>query len=162
MFATVIENAGSDALLDPSLALITIPGSVPTLLAAGVPDSWPVVVLKLAQDGLAAIEKVSFAPPASLALGRNIYALETVACVTGDPEIVGGGGAAAETVMLNAGSDAAWVPSLTLMTIGLEVPTSAAAGVPLSLPVEALKVAHEGFPVTAKVSVLALASEALG
>jgi hypothetical protein len=38
-FATVIENAGSDALDDPSLALITIPGSVPTFAADGVPDS---------------------------------------------------------------------------------------------------------------------------
>jgi len=38
-FATVIENAGSDALDDPSLTLITIPGSVPTFAAAGVPDS---------------------------------------------------------------------------------------------------------------------------
>ena len=36
---TVMENAGSEALDDPSLALITIPGSVPTFAAAGVPDS---------------------------------------------------------------------------------------------------------------------------
>ena len=37
VFATVIENAGSEALPDPSLTLMTIPGSVPTFAAAGVP-----------------------------------------------------------------------------------------------------------------------------
>ena len=71
-FATVIENAGSDALDDPSLTLITMPGSVPTLPAVGIPDSCPVPLLKFAHEGLAAIEKLSFAPLAALALGRNI------------------------------------------------------------------------------------------
>ena len=70
--ATVIENAGSAALLDPSLTLITIPGSVPTLAAVGVPDSCPVLPSKVVHEGLAAIEKVSFAPLASVALGRNM------------------------------------------------------------------------------------------
>ena len=81
----------------------------------------------------------------------------------GVPEIVGGGGdAAAVTVMVNAGSEAVWAPSLTLMTIGLEVPTSVVAGVPLSLPVLASNAAQKGLPVTAKVSLLPLASDALG
>ena len=71
-FATVIEKEGNDELEDPSLTLITIPGSVPTFAAAGVPDSWPVELLKLAHEGLAAIEKLSFAPLESLALGRNM------------------------------------------------------------------------------------------
>ena len=74
----------------------------------------------------------------------------------------GGGGAAAVTVMVKAGREAVWAPSLTLITIGLEVPTSAAAGVPLSLPVFESNAVHEGLPVIAKVSLLALASEALG
>ncbi len=69
--ATVIENGGSDAMLDPSLTLIEIPGSVPTLAALGVPDSWPLVLSNVAQVGLAAIEKVNVAPVESLALGRN-------------------------------------------------------------------------------------------
>jgi hypothetical protein len=70
--ATVIENAGSDALLDPSLTLITIPGSVPTLPVPGIPESCPVALSNAAQVGLAAIEKVNLAPLASLALGRNM------------------------------------------------------------------------------------------
>jgi len=74
----------------------------------------------------------------------------------------GGGGAAGVTVMVKAGREAVCVPSLTLIAIGAEVPTSAAAGAPLSLPVVVSKAAHEGLPVTAKVSALALASEALG
>ena len=42
------------------------------------------------------------------------------------------------------------------------MPTSAAAGVPVSLPVVVLNATHEGLPVMAKVNVLDLASEALG
>jgi hypothetical protein len=79
VFATVIENGGNDELDDPSLAVITMPGSVPTFAAPGVPDSWPVPLLKFAHEGLAAIEKVSFVPLESLALGRNMYDLSTVA-----------------------------------------------------------------------------------
>ena len=71
-FATVIVKEGNDELEDPSLTLISIPGSVPTFAAVGVPDSWPVELLKLAHEGLAAIEKLSLAPPESLALGRNM------------------------------------------------------------------------------------------
>ena len=120
--------------------------------------------MKLAHDGLPAMAKVNFLPPASLALGLNIYAFETVAWVAGVPEILGGGGgaAAASTVMVKAGRDAVCAPSLTLIRIGLEVPTSDAAGVPLSLPVLVSNAAHGGLPVIANVSVLALASEALG
>src|SRR5215469_13937764 len=107
--------------------------------------------------------KVNFRPPASLALGLNIYACETVALVAGVPEMLGGGGdVAASTVMVKAGREAVCDPSLTLITIGLEVPTSDAAGVPLSLPVFVSNAAHEGLPVMAKVSLLDLASEALG
>jgi hypothetical protein len=107
--------------------------------------------------------KVNFPPPASLALGLNIYAFETVALVAGVPEMLGGGGAAAaSTMMLKAGREALCAPSLTLITIGLELPTSDAAGVPLSLPVFVSNAAHEGLPVMANVSLLALASEALG
>ena len=107
--------------------------------------------------------KVNFLPPASLALGLNIYAFETVALVAGVPEMLGGGGGvAASTVMVKAAREAVCAPSLTLITIGLEGPTSDAAGVPLSLPVFVLNAAHEGLPVMANVSLLALTSEALG
>ena len=74
----------------------------------------------------------------------------------------GGGGAAWLTVIVKAGSEAACAPSLTLITIGLEVPMSDAAGVPVSFPVFVSNAAHEGLPVMAKVSLLDLASEALG
>lgn len=119
--------------------------------------------MKLAHDGLPAIAKVIFLPPASLALGLNIYGFETVALVAGVPEMLGGGGgAAASTVMVKAGRVAVCAPSLTVITIGLEVPMSDATGVPLSLPVFVSNAAHEGLPVMANVSLLALASEALG
>ena len=117
----------------------------------------------MAHDGLPAMAKVNFPPPASLALGLNTYAFETVALVAGVPEMLGGGGgAAASTVMVKAGREAICAPSLTLITIGLEVPTSDAAGVPLSFPVFVSNAAHEGLPVMANVSLLDLASEALG
>jgi hypothetical protein len=162
--ATLIAKAGSDALRDPSLTLITIPESVPTSAAAGVPLNWPVAVLNAAHDGLPTMEKTSFAPDESEAAGWNRYAFATVALVPGVPEIVGGGGGvlSAATVIAKAGSDALAVPSLTLITIPGSVPTSAAGGVPLSSPVAVLNVAQEGLPVTAKVSALPLASEALG
>ena len=64
--------------------------------------------------------------------------------------------------MVKARSEAVCDPSLTLITIGPEVPTLAAAGVPLSRPLAVLKLAHDGLPVMANVSVLPLASEALG
>jgi hypothetical protein len=76
--------------------------------------------------------------------------------------MVGGGGAAVVTVMVKAGSAAVCLPSLTLITIGPDAPTSAADGVPLSWPLVVLKLAHEGFPVMAKVSVLPSVSAALG
>jgi hypothetical protein len=72
LFATVMAKVGSDALLDPSLTLITIPGYVPTFPAAGVPLSWPLEVSNFVHDGLAAIAKLSFEPSGSLALGRNM------------------------------------------------------------------------------------------
>jgi hypothetical protein len=61
--------------------------------------------------------------------------------------------AAALTVMANASSDADAVPSLTLITIPLYVPTSLADGVPLSCPVAMLKVAQAGLLVIEKDSV---------
>ncbi len=68
---TVMEKAGKDALDAPSATLITIPVYVPTFAAVGVPLSWPVVVLKVAQDGLPVMENVSVPPAASEALGWN-------------------------------------------------------------------------------------------
>jgi hypothetical protein len=44
---------------------------VPTLAAVGVPESCPVLVLKVAQAGRPTIEKVRVPPAASEALGWN-------------------------------------------------------------------------------------------
>src|SRR5580658_10435512 len=57
------------------------------------------------------------------------------------------------TWMLNAGSAADWLPSLTLIAIFAKVPEVDAEGVPVSAPVAMLKVAHEGMFSMLKVSV---------
>src|SRR5271170_3682227 len=68
--------------------------------------------------------------------------------------MVGGvGGADEATVMANAGSDADPYALLTLITMPEEVPTFAAAGVPLNCPVAALNAAQEGLPEIRKVRV---------
>src|SRR5580700_8924429 len=66
------------------------------------------------------------------------------------------------TVMLNGASDAAAEPSLTLITMLLNVPTLALDGVPESLPELLLKLAHDGRLLTEKVSGLPSGSLALG
>jgi hypothetical protein len=68
---TVIENAGSDVVALPSLALMTMFAYEPTFVAAGVPDNRPVLALKVAQVGLFATLKVSASPSASDAEGWN-------------------------------------------------------------------------------------------
>ena len=64
--------------------------------------------------------------------------------------------------MVNAGSAALEVPSLTLIMMFEYVPTLAAVGVPLSWPVLVLKAAHEGWLAIEKVSVLPLGSVVVG
>ena len=69
--STSIENAASALLTVPSLTLITMFAKVPIWACVGVPESWPVVALKLAQDGWFVIENVSALPSGSLAVGLN-------------------------------------------------------------------------------------------
>ena len=69
---------------------------------------------------------------------------------------------AAFTVIANADNEADALPSLTLITMPEVVPTSAAAGVPLSCPVEMLKLAHEGMLVMENVRPLPAGSLAVG
>jgi hypothetical protein len=88
---TVIEKAGSEALLVPSLTEITMLEVVPTLAACGVPESCPVLVLKLAQAGGLATEKVRVLPLGSVVEGVKLYAEPAVTDVAGVPLIVGGG-----------------------------------------------------------------------
>lgn len=49
--------------------LMTMPESEPTSAASGVPTSWPVFALNVAQDGLFVIEKVSAVLEAPEVLG---------------------------------------------------------------------------------------------
>ena len=51
--------------------MMTMPASVPTSPEAGVPLSWPVVALKVAQEGLLAMEYVSVPEFVPDALGWN-------------------------------------------------------------------------------------------
>src|SRR5262245_995715 len=103
--------------------------NVPILLAPGVPCSRPVAVLKVAHAGRFAIAKVSGSESASAAVGWNAYAVPCVAVADGVPLIVGARFVVgAVTVIVNAGSDAVAVPSLTESTMPGKVP--AAAGVP--------------------------------
>ena len=114
---TVIVNAGSEALTEPSLTLIAILGNVPTFAAAGVPVSRPVAVLNVAQLGRFAIANVSVPPSGSLAVGVNEYAPPTVVVAGGVPEIVGGWFGVALTVIVNGGREALAEPSLTLIAM---------------------------------------------
>ena len=158
---TAIANADNDADVLPSLTLITIPEVLPTSAAVGVPLSCPVAVLKLAQGGWLVIENVKVLPDGSVVVGVKEYAVPTGALVFGEPEMVGPETPAA-TVTAKAGSEALATPSLTLMTIPAEAPTSLAAGVPLSCPVAMLKLAHEGLWVMENVRPLPAGSLVVG
>jgi hypothetical protein len=66
-----MENAGSETLVVPSVTLITMFASVPASALEGVPASAPVWALKLAQEGMFAIEKTSASPFPSAPVGVN-------------------------------------------------------------------------------------------
>jgi hypothetical protein len=68
----MIVKAASDAEDGPSVTEIMILGSVPTSVAVGVPVSAPVVVLKLAQEGLFWMLKVRVDPLGPLAVGVKL------------------------------------------------------------------------------------------
>jgi hypothetical protein len=133
---TVMAKAGNAADAPPSPALITIPAYVPTSVAAGMPLSCPVGMLKFAQAGLFVIENVRLLPAGPLAVGVKEYAVPTVTLVPGVPEIVGGDGAGApfpaSTCTENAGKVAFFRPSLAAITMFEYVPMLPAEGVPES------------------------------
>src|SRR5689334_11757379 len=103
---------------------------VPTFAAAGVPDSFPVVVLKVAHAGLFVIDQVSVSLFGSVAVGWNEYAVPTCTLVEGVPEIVGAPFGGAVTWIENGARAVVVFPSLTLMRILVEVPTLLVVGVP--------------------------------
>ncbi len=157
---TEMENAARAVLVLPSLTLIVTPEKAPTSPAAGVPDSLPVDVLKVAHAGLFAMVKVKASPSASVVTGENAYVEPTAMDVAGLPLMVGALLAAAVTVRVKAGREAVTVPSLTLMTIPEW--TAAVVGVPESRPVVVLKLAQLGLLAMENPRVLPSASLAVG
>jgi len=159
---TVIVNALSAVDVLPSLTLIWMLLNVP--VEDGVPESLPVDVLKLAHDGLFVMLKVSASPFASLAVGVKLYATPTLPVVDGEPLIFGAVFVPPDdvpvTVMLNVGSDAIVTPSDAVMMMLENTPE--AVGVPESLPVDVLKLAHEGLFRMESVTVLPSGSFTLG
>jgi len=67
---TAMLKGASEACPAPSLTVITMFEKLPA--AVGVPVSWPVAELKLAQDGLPEIENVSVIPFGALAVGVKL------------------------------------------------------------------------------------------
>ena len=86
---TVIVNAARLADSVPSLTLMEIPEKSPLIEAPGVPDNLPVDVLNDAHAGRLLILNVSESPSASVAVGRNEYALPASTVVAGIPDICG-------------------------------------------------------------------------
>jgi hypothetical protein len=131
-----------------------------------VPDNVPDATLKLAHAGLPVIENASGSPSASLAVGFQEYELPDVTEVGGFPEITGGVFVGADgfaiTWIEKPGSELRREPSETLITMPGCLPTWESAGVPESLPVLVLKLAHTGLPEMEKVSGLPSRSEAEG
>src|SRR5262245_1250837 len=104
-------------------------------------------------------------PLASDAVGRNEYAVPTRAVVAGLPLIVGAlfvvpPEVPDETARVNDGSAADVTPSEAMIMMDANVPV--AVGVPESLPVEVLKVAHDGLLRIEKISALPSGSFAVG
>src|SRR6185295_1512446 len=135
--------------------------NVPTFAFAGVPCRRPVVEVNDAQLGLFMMLNVSVPPFASLAVGVNVYCVPAVAVVGGVPEITGGV-FEDTTVIANAGNGVDALPSLTLMTMLLNVPILLAPGVPCSKPVLVLNVAQVGRFAIENVSGSESASAAVG
>jgi hypothetical protein len=131
-------------------------------VAVGVPESLPVVVLNVAHEGRLRIENVRGLPSGSRAVGWNEYAVPTFAVVGGVPVIVGVLFAFGFTTSEYAGSDTFVVPSVTEMTIPLQVRVCSANGVPHMRPVAASNDANPGLFAIEKVSLLPSESLAVG
>lgn len=100
---TWMLNAGRAAEAEPSLTLMTMLANVPTSELVGVPLSLPVLVLKVAQEGMFWMLKLSVAPDGPVAVGVKEYSCWAVTCAPGVPLIVGaGGGVPLETVCVVA------------------------------------------------------------
>ena len=127
----------------------------------GVPLRRPVELLNVAHAGLFAIEYVSVSLSGSLADGWNEYVCVACTDVAGEPLIVGAR-LFEFTWIENAGSAVLARPSLTLMTMFEYVATLPDAGAPDSMPLDVLKLAHEGRFEIENISVSPFASLADG
>jgi hypothetical protein len=96
--ATEMANDGSAADFWESLTLMMMLLSVPTSAAAGVPESVPFVLLKLAHAGLFWMLKLTGWPEEFWTVGVNEYGRPTWAFVEGVPLIVGAGALPEEPV----------------------------------------------------------------
>ena len=110
--------------------------TVPILLFIGVPLNLPVVVSKLAQDGLFVIEKVKVSfISASFTVGTKLYALSSFILVLGIPLIVGASFVFEIVILKGFKLVLVFELSVTVIIISLVVPTSLFVGVPLNSPV---------------------------
>jgi hypothetical protein len=75
---------------------------VPVSVDLGLPESWPVEVLKLAQEGEFWMANVIAPPSVSLAVGVKLYWVPTCAPVEGVPEIVAVAGVTVATAVVAA------------------------------------------------------------
>jgi hypothetical protein len=87
---TVMLKGGSELEATPSLTLSTMLEYVPVCVLAGVPESWPVAMLKLAQAGMFVIENDRLLPDGSVVVGVNEYPVPAVTLAGGVPDMVGG------------------------------------------------------------------------
>jgi len=82
---TRIEKGGSEALVVPPLAAITMPGYSPASEAPGTPERSPVATLKLAQPGLFWMLNAIELPPER---GWKLYSLFAATVTVGVPEML--------------------------------------------------------------------------
>jgi hypothetical protein len=83
-----MANAASVAVLWALLMLIVMSLSLPTSEAAGVPESEPLTVLKVAQEGLFRTLKETTEPAGALDFGTKEYSWFAMAWVDGVPEML--------------------------------------------------------------------------
>ena len=160
---TVTENGASETLAVPSdTEIVMLLKVMPATLLLGVPVRRPVELLNVAQLGRLTMEYVSVLPSGSEALGWKAYAWPTVADVAGVP-LMTGARLPVVTEIENGASETLAVPSDTEIEMLLNArPAKLLLGVPVSRPVELLKVAQVGLLVIENVSVLPSGSEAVG
>jgi hypothetical protein len=61
-----------DTVVSPPVTLIRMLANVPTLAVVGVPESAPVLVLKVAHAGILTIEKLKLSPLGAVTTGVKL------------------------------------------------------------------------------------------